>query len=90
MSGMVHHGAGQGVETHEVRQFARSLRVLHHETLDDVWLGDEPVQDVSRGEDGCEVEPLQEIIEQLRDSLHVSRPELSNTWRGGNINIIML
>ena len=87
MSGVVHHGAGQGVETHKVRQFAGSVGVLHHETLDDVRLGDEPVEDVSRGEDGCEVKPLQEIVEQLRHRLHISGPELSYAYNVQDIDI---
>lgn len=87
MRGVVHHGAGQGVETHKVRHSAGSVLVLHYETLDDVWLGDEPVQDVGRGEDWCEVKPLQEIIEQLSNSLYVCGSELSYACSDGDVKI---
>merc|ERR1719430_246353 len=80
---MVHHGAGQGVETDKVRQLAGSVGILHHETLDDVLLGREPVQNVGGREDWSQVKPVEIIIEQLRHVLHICWPKLSNAWSLG-------
>ena len=73
--GVVHHGAGQRVEAHEVGEPARAAGVLHHVALDDVLLRDEPVQHVRRREYRGQVELLKVGVEQDGDSLHIRRLE---------------
>ena len=81
VSWMVHHGAGQSVEADEVCQLAWAVWILHNEALDDVWLRSEPVENVGRVEDWCEVKPEEIIIEQLSHIIHVCRSELSNALK---------
>ena len=82
---MVHHCAGQGVETDKVCDSSWLVGVLHHIGLDDVLLWDEPVEDVCGGEDWSQVELLQITVEQHGDGLHVRRLELPDARGLGGV-----
>ena len=74
--GVVHHSAGQSVETDEVRQLPGGGGVLDNVAFDDSLLRNEPVKNVRRAEDRSQIKLVKIAIEEAGDRLHVLCLEL--------------
>ena len=82
---MVHHRAGQSVETDKVCDVSRLVGILNDVALNDVFLRDEPVKNVRRREYWRQVKFFQIIVEQNRNCLHVRGLEVPDARSLGGL-----